>query len=58
MLGGYAICFLNIAFLAEADCTTDTTYGKVGSANTIIFLVVATFVMITAHVLIWLPLCA
>eukprot|EP00347_Sterkiella_histriomuscorum_P003943 403362341 len=58
MLVGYAICFMNIAFLSEAHCATETTYGRMGQANTIIFLVVATFVMVTTHVIIWLSFCA
>ena len=30
MLVGYAICFMNIAFLSEAHCATETTYGRMG----------------------------
>lgn len=58
MLTGYAICFMNIAFIAESHCGTETTYGRVGQANTLIFLIVGTFVMLTTHIIIWLPVCA
>ena len=53
---GYAICLMNIAFIAASDCR-DTTYGRVGAVNTIIFLVVGSFATVFAHVLVWLPLC-
>lgn len=56
MLVGYAICFMNIAFIAESSCR-DTSFGRVGYANTIIFLVVGSFVVVFAHVIVWLPLC-
>jgi hypothetical protein len=56
ILGGYAICFINIAFLSKTQCK-GTTYERVGGANTLIFLVIASFVFVFAHVLIWLPIC-
>jgi hypothetical protein len=52
LLGGYAICFVNIAFLANTKCTK-TTYARTGGANTLIFLVIASFVLVFAHVIIW-----
>ena len=45
---GYAICLMNIAFIAESECS-QTTYGKIGRANTTIFLVLASFAVVFAH---------
>lgn len=56
LAAGYAICIMNIVFIAESECKT-TDYGRLGGANTIIFLVVATFVLVFAHTIIWLPTC-
>lgn len=52
MLGGYAICILNITFLAQSKCKS-TVYYRTGEANTLIFLVISSFVMVFAHVIIW-----
>lgn len=53
---GYAICIMNIAFLAESDCKS-TNYWKVGNANTVIFLIFGSFAIVFAHTLAWLPCC-
>ncbi len=53
---GYAICFMNIAFISESNCSK-TTFGRVGASNTLIFLIVGSFVVVFSHVIVWLPLC-
>ena len=50
LLVGYAICFMDLAFITQSNCD-GTIYGKVGEANTIIFLVIGSFTIIFAHIL-------
>lgn len=52
LAAGYAICFTNIAYLAQSRCG-GTAYFTITSVNTIIFLVIASFVLVFVHLIIF-----
>lgn len=56
VLAGYGICIANIIFTSKSKCK-DSTLGKVSVANSVIFLVVASLVLVVVHIIIWLPVC-
>lgn len=51
LLVGYAICIMNIVFLAQSKCK-NTGYYNMGTTNTVIFLVLGSFAIGISHVLI------
>lgn len=48
---GYALCFVNLAWLTQSKCKNNTAYGKLTTANTTIFLVISSFTLIMTHLL-------
>lgn len=54
---GYALCFANIAFIAESKCGIETKYGKIGAANTTIFLILASIIVALTHLLAFIQAC-
>lgn len=57
LLGGYAICFINFNYMKDSSCM-HTTYGRISFIDVIVFLVGASFTLLTTHVVLLLPLCA
>jgi hypothetical protein len=56
ILAGYGICISGIIFTSKSKCKT-TMMGKVSVANMVIFLVIASLMLLFSHTIIWLPLC-
>jgi hypothetical protein len=56
ILAGYGICIANIIFTSKSKCK-DSTLGKLSLANSVIFLVIASIVLVFVHVIIWVPIC-
>jgi hypothetical protein len=56
ILAGYGICIANIIFTSKSKCK-DSTLGKLSLANAVIFLVIASIVLVFVHVIIWVPIC-
>ena len=56
VLAGYGICIANIIFTSKSKCK-DSTLGKVSVANAVIFLVVASLILVVVHIIIWVPIC-
>ena len=56
VLAGYGVCVSGIIFTGKSNCKS-TTLGKTSIANMVIFLVIASLMMVFAHTIIWLPLC-
>ena len=56
ILAGYGVCIANIIYTNRSSCKT-TTLGSLSKANSIIFLVVASIVIVISHALIWIPIC-
>jgi hypothetical protein len=56
ILAGYAICIISIFFTSKSKCK-ETTLGKVILANTVVFLVIASLILVFVHIIIWLPIC-
>ena len=56
ILAGYGICIANIIYTSKSVCKT-TTLGKLSVANSIIFLIVASMMLVFTHTIIWIPLC-
>ena len=56
ILAGYGICISGIIFTNKSLCKT-TMMGKVSVANMVIFLVIASLMLVFSHTIIWLPLC-
>ena len=56
ILAGYGICISGIIFTSKSLCKT-TMMGKVSVANMVIFLVLASLILVFSHTIIWLPLC-
>ena len=56
LLAGYGVCISNIVYTNQSVCKTSTMLGKVSNANAIIFLVVASLMLLASHLIIWLPL--
>jgi hypothetical protein len=56
ILAGYGICIANIIYTSKSVCKT-TTLGKLSLANSIIFLIVASIMLVFTHTIIWIPIC-
>ena len=56
VLAGYGICIANIIFTSRSKCK-ETTLGKLSLANAVIFLVIASLVLLIVHIIIWVPIC-
>jgi len=56
ILAGYGICISGIIFTTQSKCKT-TTMGKVSVANMVVFLVLASLMLVFSHVVIWIPFC-
>ena len=56
ILAGYGICISGIIFTSKSKCKT-TTMGKVSVANMVVFLVLASLMLVFSHVVIWIPFC-
>jgi hypothetical protein len=50
LIAGYVLCFINITYMANSNCM-HTKYGKISTANTTIFLVVASVTAGLTHIL-------
>jgi hypothetical protein len=56
ILAGYGICISGIIFTGQSKCKS-SMMGKVSIANMVIFLVIASLMLIISHVIILIPLC-
>ncbi len=56
ILAGYGVCISGIYFTSKSKCK-DTAIGKTSTANSVIFLIVASIVLIFCHIIIWIPIC-
>ncbi len=56
VLAGYGVCISGIIFTSKSNCN-QTVFGKTSIANMVIFLVVASLMIVFSHTIIWLPLC-
>ena len=56
ILAGYGICIANIIFTGQSKCTL-TTMGKVSVANMVVFVVIASLMLVFSHSVICIPLC-
>lgn len=55
LLVGYALCFLNIVFLAESKCK-DSSYGRMTDLNTLVFLICASYTLLFSHIVLFGPM--
>ncbi len=56
VLAGYGVCVSGIIYTSKSNCKS-TMLGKTSIANMVIFLVIASLMMVFSHTIIWLPLC-
>lgn len=56
LLAGYGVTIANIKFTKESKCN-DTALGSLSTANAVIFLVVASLVLVSSHTIVWYPIC-
>lgn len=56
LLAGYGICISGIIYNNKSLCKT-SILGKLSTANAVIFLVVASLVLLFSHTMIWFPIC-
>lgn len=56
ILAGYGICISGIIFTSKSKCKS-STMGKVSVANMVIFLAIASLMLIFTHTIIWIPIC-
>ncbi len=56
ILAGYGICISGIIFTGRSKCKS-SMMGKVSVANMIVFLVIASLMIIFTHTIVWIPIC-
>jgi hypothetical protein len=56
LLSGYGITIANIVYTNQSSCR-NSSLGTVSNANAIVFLVVASLVLLFSHTIIWFPIC-
>ncbi len=56
ILAGYGICISGIIFTGRSKCKS-SMMGKVSVANMIVFLVIASLMVIFTHTIVWIPIC-
>lgn len=56
LLAGYGICIANIVYTSQSVCGS-TSLGTLSRVNSIVFLVVASLVLVGSHTIIWFPIC-
>ena len=57
LAGGYVGCFVMVGLLTNSDCVNDTNYGRLSTANIVIFLALASAIVVLAHLLAMLSAC-
>ncbi len=56
ILAGYGVTISNIIFTGKSKCKM-TKIGKVSVANAIVFLIIASIMLVFCHIIIWIPIC-